>query len=117
MTKRVRKIIVVLFWLVSFGLLIAFLFARPGASLASGPLADLYTTAFTLLGEPVSRIIFCIAWLILDVLLFWRVVLSRHPSRPSQWVDTDLGLAVLASHSFKSKRLRGLIQASRHREF
>ena len=79
MVERIRKSLLVLFWLLTFGLPLALLFAKPGIGPPGGALVNLYSSAMSLFGEPTARLLFCIGWLAVDALLFWRFVLSRRP--------------------------------------
>lgn len=80
--SALRKIIACAFWLIAFALPIVFVVADSGAKLPDGELVRIYTAAIRVMGESGARVFFCISWLAIDVVLFWRFVLSKRSIEP-----------------------------------
>lgn len=77
-----HKVFAGVFWLVAFGLPVIFLFADVGAKLPDGELVRIYTAAIQVMGESGARVFFCMAWLALDIALFWRLKISKRAIEP-----------------------------------
>ena len=67
--------IVVIAWIVFLTLPIGFLLG--GASLGGDWFSGIYTALEDLFGERSGKWAFCGLWLVLNVVLFWRLVLSN----------------------------------------
>jgi hypothetical protein len=77
-----RKSVAIVLWAIAFALPIAFFFAGAGATFPDGPLVRIYSAATQAIGETAARTIFCLSWLAIDALLFWRLVVSKRPVVP-----------------------------------
>jgi hypothetical protein len=93
MRVRHRRLWVRLIWVIA-GILfltipIGFFFAADGAQLQGDWLGGLYAAFVELLGERGARWVFCGLWLIFNIALFWRFVLSKSRYEPGDPVDLD----------------------------
>ena len=87
--RRLAWPVLVVIWIVFLTLPIGFLFAAPNMLLNNDGLAGIYIAFSELLGERTARWVFCGLWLAINVLVFWRVTLSkkRHELGPSADLD------------------------------
>jgi hypothetical protein len=87
--RRLAPAILVVAWIVFLTLPIAFLLGVTAASLDRDGLAGVYVALMELIGERRAKWLFSGLWLAMNVVVFWRVMLSkkRHDLGPS--VDLD----------------------------
>jgi hypothetical protein len=76
-SKRTKQVALTVFCFMFLAAPLVFLFSRSGASLGNDSMGQLYSSAVTLLGEWLARLLFCAVWLAADAALVWRMFLSK----------------------------------------
>lgn len=83
--RRFAPVVLIVAWIAFLTLPLGFLFGASGAS-SSRPLG-LYVSFVELMGERPARWLFCGLWIVINGVLFWRVMLSKRRREIGPSVD------------------------------